>query len=279
LLIDSSQFVANEAQMGGGMLHGSGGGLVVNTLFARNRADFTAAAMILFSTELVTVRHSTIVGGTGQNVVGILLGNGALLLENTIMVRHAVGVDNDSGILHQDYNLFYLNDTDIVGNFSGGAHNVSGDPQFVAPESGDFHIGAGSAALDAGSNAGVTVDFEGDSRPLGGGFDIGFDEADLITGLAIAYSPSPTVTVQVPVLFTATVTGGSGIDYAWDFGDGSPAGSGNPISHSYTTPGSYTVTVTATNSSGSLSTSVELEVVQGEITLPKYWLYLPTILK
>ena len=278
LRIDSSRFVANEADIGGGVLSHVDTCLVENTLFARNRANHLAAAMLLFP-NLVTVKHSTIVGGTGQNVAGIFLESGVLLLENTIMARHAVGVENDSGSLHQDYNLFYLNDTDIVGSFSGGAHNVSGDPQFVAPESGDFHIGAGSAALDAGRNAGVTVDFEGDSRPLGGGFDIGFDEADLITGLAIAHSPSPTVTVQTSVLFTATVTGGSGIAYAWDFGDGSPAGSGNPISHSFTTPGSYTVTVTATNSSGSVATSVELEVVQGAITLPEYWLYLPTILK
>ncbi|MFO7540285.1 MAG: PKD domain-containing protein [Chloroflexota bacterium] len=279
LLVNSSTFVGNAAHNGGGVYHGSGSGLVVNSLFARNTAHNTAAALALDSSDVMVIKHATIIGDTGQNVPGITLNSGSFLLENTIMARHAVAIRNLGGVFHQDYNLFYQNGANIVGNFSGGDHNVSGDPKFVAPESGDFHIGAESAALDAGVAAGVMVDFEGDSRPLGSGFDIGFDEADLITGLAIAYSPSPTVTVQVPVSFTATVAGGSGIAYAWDFGDGSPAGSGNPISHSYTTPGSYTVTITATNSSGSLSTSVQIEVVEGGDPPLQYKILLPIILK
>jgi predicted outer membrane repeat protein len=279
LLVNSSTFVGNAANNGGGIYHGSGNGFVVNSLFARNTADNTAAALALLSSDMMVIKHATIIGDTGQNVPGITLHHGSLLLENTIMARHALAIHNLNGVFDQDYNLFYQNGANIVGNFSGGAHNVSGDPQFVAPQSGDFHIGAGSAALDTGSNAGVTVDFEGDSRPLGGGFDIGFDEADLIAGLAIAYSPSPTVTLQTPVLFTATVASGSGIAYAWDFGDGSPAGSSNPILHSYTTPGSYTVTVTATNSSGSLSTSVQIEVMEGVAPPLEYKILLPLILK
>jgi len=41
---------------------------------------------------------------------------------------------------------------------------------------GDYHIQAGSSALDAGSNAGVVDDFDGQHRFGGGGFDIGADE-------------------------------------------------------------------------------------------------------
>lgn len=183
LLIDSSMFNGNDAPFGGGVYHGAGDGQVVNSLFARNTADNTGSALALDSDSAVEIVHATIVGDTGQNVPGIALNTGGLLLQNSIVTRHVTGVRNVSGVLQQDYNLFYQNGANINGSFSGGGNNVSGDPKFVAPESGDFHIGAGSAALDAGVNVGVTVDFEGDNRPFGDGFDIGFDEADLSTPL------------------------------------------------------------------------------------------------
>ena len=43
---------------------------------------------------------------------------------------------------------------------------------------GDYHLRDGSPAIDAGLSTGApTTDFDGDARPLGGGVDIGLDEA------------------------------------------------------------------------------------------------------
>ena len=53
---------------------------------------------------------------------------------------------------------------------------VYGDPAFRDPGGGDYGIGPGSAALDAGEVTAVDVDFEGDRRPIGSGWDIGADE-------------------------------------------------------------------------------------------------------
>lgn len=53
---------------------------------------------------------------------------------------------------------------------------ITGDPRFVDPADGDFHIGAGSAAIDAGVDAGVTTDIDGDPRPIGPTSDVGADE-------------------------------------------------------------------------------------------------------
>ena len=40
----------------------------------------------------------------------------------------------------------------------------------------DYHLRSGSAAIDAGADAGIGFDLDGDPRPFGGGFDIGYDE-------------------------------------------------------------------------------------------------------
>jgi hypothetical protein len=62
--------------------------------------------------------------------------------------------------------------------------NLGGSPTFTALDgvTGDplldatYHLRGGSAAIDAGMNAGIGHDIDGDARPVGSGFDIGADE-------------------------------------------------------------------------------------------------------
>lgn len=272
LTIDATAFLNNSAGVGGAIYHALGDGQIVNSLFAANTAVTDASALGLYAPGPISLIHNTIVGQPGNNVAGIRRHNGQLTVINSILTQHHIGILNVSGTVDQDYNLFYQNGTDIQGAFSGGAHNVQSDPHFVSPT--DYHLSAGSAALDVGTDAGVTVDFDNQARPSGSGYDIGYDEADLITGLSINYFPNPTTSTYTPTTFTAIVTGGSGITYTWDFGDGSPLQSGNPIDHTYTTPGIKTVTVTAVNSSGPVTASVDVEVEAGELNI-----YLPVIIR
>ena len=69
------------------------------------------------------------------------------------------------------------NDADYSGiaNQTGLSGNISADPQLVDPAGDDFHLQAGSPAIDAGSSLGApTIDFDGNPRPRpGGGFAIG----------------------------------------------------------------------------------------------------------
>jgi hypothetical protein len=63
--------------------------------------------------------------------------------------------------------------------FGGGAApsyltgSISGDPMLANPAGGDFHLTAGSAAIDAGKPTSVAADIEGNPRPQGAAFDIG----------------------------------------------------------------------------------------------------------
>ena len=200
------------------------------------------------------------------------VGSADVTLTNTIIASHTIGINNLNGSVSQDYNLFYGNGTDVQGTNTGGVHNVTGDPRFIDPIHDNYHLGAGSAAIDTGADMGVDEDYDGEVRPLDGGFDIGFDESNYIDGLAIAFTPNPTTTMGIPTTFTATVTRGTGVSYEWDFGDGTAVAAGNPAVHVFSLPGVYPVTVTATNSSGSVSTITSIEV----LPLP-YTLFLPVV--
>ena len=49
----------------------------------------------------------------------------------------------------------------------------AGEPDFVSPDAGDYHIGENSAAIDLGVDAGVTQDKDGLPRPQGAAPDLG----------------------------------------------------------------------------------------------------------
>ncbi len=62
---------------------------------------------------------------------------------------------------------------DGSGGITGSSY-VTGNPQFVNPSGGDFHIQSSSPAIDKGTSTDApNVDFDGNSRPKGAGYDIG----------------------------------------------------------------------------------------------------------
>ena len=55
-----------------------------------------------------------------------------------------------------------------------GTNYLTGDPKWVNPSAGDYHLQSTSLAIDAGSNIDApSVDFDGNPRPQGTAFDVG----------------------------------------------------------------------------------------------------------
>lgn len=159
---------------------------MTNNLLAENRltdASGSAAGIYLISSS-ARLLHNTIArntGGSGQGIYAV--GNSTLWMTNTILVSHTVGISVTAGSTATlEATLWgsgpWANGTDWGGTgvIATGTVNLWGDPAFVNPDGGDYHIGASSAAVNAGVDAGVTTDIDGDTRPWGSGYDIGADE-------------------------------------------------------------------------------------------------------
>ena len=192
LTIDRALIIANQGGSGGGVYLDGGSGTIVNTLLARNHAlSSDGEALALNPSGTLSIEHTTVASPTLASGSAIFVSGGTVDLLNSIVDSHTIGVLQTGGSVTADYNLFY---GDVLNTQGGGItnnHPVTGNPSFFAPTVDDYHLGAGSAAVNAGPNIGVTTDIDGDARPQGSGYDLGYDEVAPPEGLT-ASNDSPT---------------------------------------------------------------------------------------
>jgi uncharacterized repeat protein (TIGR01451 family) len=217
LALTGTVFTGNQsAGVGGGVLHEAKGGRLVNALFVGNTSaaggDAFAVDSIVQTTELFVILHATIVapaGPPGSSAIRVL--TGTLGITNSIFSNFAVGVSRPSGTgaVSQDYNLFSGVAVTTTGAVAGGSHSLAGNPAFRNASAGDYHLAFGSAALNAAANAGVPIDADGDSRPIGPGPDMGYDEARLVA-LSLSKTDGQTNSSQGAALTYTIVVNNAG---------------------------------------------------------------------
>jgi hypothetical protein len=116
-----------------------------------------------------TLTHNTLVAGPAGGEALYVSGAATATVVNNISAEHTTGITLTapaSSQLALDHNLFWNASDPLV-----GTNAVLADPLL----DGTYHLTAGSPARDAGAPSGVTTDFDGDPRPVGG-YDIGADE-------------------------------------------------------------------------------------------------------
>jgi hypothetical protein len=143
--------------------------------------DFTLSNNLITSGIVValstgTATFNTITGtNLGEGVAGALLCGGAppgpTFESNIFWVSPNAGTTQSiaAGTCTVTNNLLGPVDDSMNGNFSD-------DPRFENPGTGNYHLRAASPAIDQAST-GPTIDVDGDARPHGASFDLGFDEA------------------------------------------------------------------------------------------------------
>ncbi len=118
--------------------------------------------------------------------------HGFVALTNTIFANHAVGVYVDAHAgARLESTLWSGNTRDMVGSetFLVQKHPYRGDPGFMNPDVGDYHIDAHSRALDVGVVSPIVRDIDGDQRPKEGGADLGADEYKPSNGRILYVAP------------------------------------------------------------------------------------------
>jgi len=141
--------------------------------------------------------------------------------------------------------------------YGGSTHSVKSDSLFIDAANNNFNLQGISPCINAGTDVGLTQDYDGNTVPNGWAVDIGAYEyqGSVSPPLSAEINASPTSGyVPLAVSFTASASGGTApYSYSWDFGDGSSSSDQNP-SYSYSSAGTYTVTLTVTDSSSSQAT-------------------------
>jgi uncharacterized repeat protein (TIGR01451 family) len=176
LALTGTQFIGNAAAGSGGGVHFNGPtGRLVNSLFAANAAG-SGSALYVNSTGSVSLLHSTLAAPSPVVTPAVHLIAGSLLVTNTLFANHDTAIHMAGGSAAEDFNLFSGVVTPTSGGVSSGGHSLTGAAGFADPAGGGYHLTPASDAIDAGTDLGIGVDFEGQPRPLGLGFDIGHDE-------------------------------------------------------------------------------------------------------
>jgi len=125
--------------------------------------------------------------GTAPDSSRVIVRNNVIATQQTVY--------NDSRFTHTNNTYYLMSGGSLGAGVSLGAGEKLADPMFVDLSGGNFHLQAGSPAIDAGLNLGHTPDFDGIPVPHGLAPDAG----------AYEYTGDPAVTPTA----TATATGNS----------------------------------------------------------------------
>jgi hypothetical protein len=198
----------NASQMGGGMASLFGGSMIKQNLISANSAgegggayfqwgESTLVNNVIIDNHIggghgsglhnqggnLRLFHNTLARNTGGDNSGIYLvdledwGLPTIWMTNTIIAHQSIGV-YANGISTVTVNGILWHAVPVTVQLSPSAvgsvvNQHTGEPAFATD---GYHIMLGSAAIDVGVEAGVTIDFDGESRPAQAGHDLGADE-------------------------------------------------------------------------------------------------------
>ena len=156
--------------LGGGIDCEGASPTVTNCMISENRSLF-GGGIYAWESSSPVITNCTLSGNSADfSGGGIYFDDSSPVVTNCVLwddtAPDSPEIDVPSGSVSVTY-------SDVQGGWPGEG-NIDIDPLFVGE--GDYHIPIGSPCIDSGTDAGVYVDIDGDSRPQGAGFDMGADE-------------------------------------------------------------------------------------------------------
>lgn len=176
LILQNCVISNNQAYEGGGIYVASNTDLQVTyCTLTDNIAEEQGGGIYCYSLvppDSPTVTNSILWGNLALEGSQIWMGNS--IFPSTLTVRYSDVQGGEDEV--------YLDDPSCILDWGSG--NIDADPLFG--EYG-YNLTVDSPCIDAGMDAGVYTDLDGDPRPIGPGFDMGMDEYD--TGYRILLNP------------------------------------------------------------------------------------------
>jgi hypothetical protein len=153
---------------------------ITNTIIAGNGGPATAVGGVHFDQinsgtrrfEFNTVTNNNGMDGAAVGVVCTLVGQPVTFANNIVYANQEGGTRTQVGGANCNWSY-----SDIGPVAVAGTGNINMDPLFANPAQSNYHLQAGSPAIDKADPAStMDVDIDGDVRPQGSGRDIGADE-------------------------------------------------------------------------------------------------------
>lgn len=198
--LESNTLVSNTATLGGAIYSNYENSVTgKNDIFAKNQAP----QAIYFGWDgNISALHWTFADNGSYAVQ--LSDTSSGTFTNTIVAGHEIaGLDGRR--LRANYLLTAPSDL-ACGSYAQCSNVVVGNPDFANSDLGDYRLNTASSAIDAGINAGVLEDFEGELRPMINAFDIGADERNPQFVATSTRTPTSTPTSTVTPTPTSTPT-------------------------------------------------------------------------
>jgi uncharacterized repeat protein (TIGR01451 family) len=231
-------FQRNTAKRGYGR-GGNGGGVaigadctLINNAVTDNTGETSGPGIAVFGAE-PELYHNTIANNSGGDGSGLFVGKGGLqdepgrpTLYNTIIASQTLGVkvsDDAPQNLATMYGVLWWANTD---NFTGTVFAfdvVEDDPAFAQPANNDYHIVAGSAAINSVvTEQAIADDIDGQTRPHYAASDLGADEWWPL--VAIKAAMPGTAEPGDVVTYTLTLSNATAVTMPVDLADELPLG-------------------------------------------------------
>jgi hypothetical protein len=202
--------ILNNASQGGG----SGAGLYVssgnsstqtiitnNTIAGNSAYDFTSGVFISGYGQNATFRNNVVVAPVGQNAVTC----------NPLYISVSPVFSHNDAFTPQGTAWSGICDT------TSNPGNISADPLFMSAANGDFHLQAGSPAIDAGDNTAPNLpasDFDGNPRIVGtidlGAYEVVNTSAASLSPNSLSFAPQVIGTSSAPQYTALSSTGTTG---------------------------------------------------------------------
>ena len=198
--VSNCKFIRNSAgSSGGGIFNFTGSNpIVINCLFNDNSADKHGGGMCNDSSRSPRVVNCTFSGNSALRDGGGICdrrSSNPKLTNCIFWANRDSGGEDESAQVHKSDHGPVINYCCIQGLTGklGGKGNISADPAFVHPTTGDYHLLPSSPCINAGHPNYVAVagetDIDGDPRVLEGRIDMGIDEFTVTLAPIIGVSP------------------------------------------------------------------------------------------